>query len=134
MDAKFITLPALIILEKIICFIIGYLIIRLGYNLIVSGIKGEFKFSSDYKGFRGALKSSSPGLLFVLLGAVLIAFTLFSKKTFEYSGGAINNNGYSQSSTEYKDNIDSLSNPEPAKTLKYDTSKERIIIYKRKKE
>jgi len=66
MDSKLLTLPALIVLEKIVCFIIGYLIVRLGYKLLISGIKGEFKFTSEYKGIKGGLISSSPGLLFVL--------------------------------------------------------------------
>jgi len=87
MDIEALVFPALIVLLKMTCFIIGYLIVRLGYNLLVSGIKGEFKFTSEYKGIKGGLISSSPGLLFVLLGTLLIAYTVFVDKPFKYDWG-----------------------------------------------
>lgn len=71
---------AMIILMKIVCFILGYLTIRLGYNLISSGVKGEFKFSAKLSGFKTDLASVSPGLLFVLLGIFLIGFAIYVEK------------------------------------------------------
>ncbi|MCP4580089.1 MAG: hypothetical protein GY839_00615 [candidate division Zixibacteria bacterium] len=71
---------ALIIFMKVVCFILGYLTIRLGYNLISSGVKGEFKFSTSLGGVKADLASISPGLLFVLLGVFLIAFAIYVKK------------------------------------------------------
>lgn len=70
----------MIILMKIVCFILGYLTIKLGYYLISSGVKGEFKFSANIAGVKADLASVSPGLLFVLLGVLLIGFAIFVEK------------------------------------------------------
>ena len=74
---------ALLVLMKIVCFFLGYLTIRLGYLLIASGAKGEFKFSASYGTFKGNLVSVSPGLLFVLLGILLIGYALFVDKAVD---------------------------------------------------
>lgn len=71
---------ALVILMKVICFILGYLTIRLGYKLISSGVKGEFKFSAKLGGVKTDLASVSPGLLFVLLGVLLIGYAVYVEK------------------------------------------------------
>ena len=70
----------LIILMKIVCFILGYLIVRLGYLLISSGVKGQFKFSAKLAGVQADLASVSPGLLFVLLGVLLIGYAIYVEK------------------------------------------------------
>ncbi len=70
----------LIILMKIVCFILGYLTIRLGYLLISSGVKGQFKFSAKLAGVQADLASVSPGLLFVLLGVLLIGYAIYVEK------------------------------------------------------
>jgi hypothetical protein len=72
---------ALVILMKIVCFILGYLTIRLGYELIASGVKGEFKFAASLAGVKADLASVSPGLLFVLLGILLIRLRHLRAKT-----------------------------------------------------
>ena len=72
---------AMIILMKIVCFILGYLIVRLGFVLIKSGVTGEFKFAGSWAGFKADLASVSPGLLFVLLGVFLISFAMYSDKS-----------------------------------------------------
>ncbi len=74
----------LIILMKTVCFILGYKIIKLGYHLIVSGVKGEFKFSSSFAGFKADLASLSPGLLFVLLGVMVIMIAVYTNKNVTY--------------------------------------------------
>jgi hypothetical protein len=74
----------LLVSMKIFCFLIGYLTIRLGYKLIESGVKGEFKFSANYHGIKGGLVSSSPGLLFVLLGVGLICYAMYVNKTYDH--------------------------------------------------
>ena len=78
----------LVILMKIVCFILGYKTVKLGYNLISSGIKGEFKFSSNFMGFKADLVSISPGLLFVVLGVMLIMIAVYTKKTITYTDTA----------------------------------------------
>jgi|GEM_PF-2818544 len=74
---------ALIILLKIVCFILGYLTIKLGYRLINSGAKGQFKFSAKIGSIKGNLASVSPGLLFVLLGVILIGYAMYVEKGVE---------------------------------------------------
>jgi len=70
---------------KIVAFMLGFLTIKMGNNLMKDGIKGGFKFSTEAKGIKGALESGSPGLLFVLLGIVLIGYAMFLKKGVELS-------------------------------------------------
>lgn len=75
----------LIICMKVVVFVTGYLIVRLGYNLILSGAKGEFKFKTKLLDFQADLASISPGLLFVLLGTILIGWALFVPKPVDFS-------------------------------------------------
>lgn len=65
---------------RITCFILGFLTIRLGYQLILKGAKGEFKFSSSLAGLKSKLESLSPGLLFLLLGTILIGYGMSVKR------------------------------------------------------
>jgi len=71
-----------ICLMKVTCFILGYLIVRLGFDLIRDGVKGEFTFKSSLGGFKADLVSVSPGLLFVLLGVILIGYSMWVNKSF----------------------------------------------------
>jgi hypothetical protein len=73
----------MVIVMKIVCFILGYFTIRLGYKLITSGVKGEFKFSAKLGGAKTDLASVSPGLLFVLLGVFLIGYAMYIDKGVE---------------------------------------------------
>ena len=79
-EALYLITFGLVVLEKIVCFILGYLTIRLGYLLIASGVKGEFKFAAKLGGVKTDLASVSPGLLFVLLGVMLIGFAIYVDK------------------------------------------------------
>ena len=76
---------------KIVCFILGYLTVRLGYDLIKSGVKGEFKFSASFGGTKADLASVSPGLLFVLLGVGLVGYAIYVDKgvTLTYPSSAV---------------------------------------------
>lgn len=65
---------------KTIIFVLGFLTVKMGHTLIRDGVKGSFKFSTETKGIKGALQSSSPGLLFVLLGVFIMAYALFQHK------------------------------------------------------
>jgi len=64
---------------KIVTLIIGYLIVKLGYKLLVTGVKGKFKFKGNYQGAKADLASSSPGLLFLLLGVFLLITSVVTK-------------------------------------------------------
>lgn len=70
----------LVFLLKITAFVLGYLTIRLGYQLIADGAKGEFNFSGELIGAKAGLVSMSPGLLFVVLGTFLIGYAIFVDK------------------------------------------------------
>lgn len=83
MDLKLFIPVALVILLKMFCFLLGYLTIRLGYSLISNGVQGKFKFTSEFKGAKAGLASSSPGLLFVLLGVILIGYAMYVNKTYD---------------------------------------------------
>ena len=75
---------ALIFTLKCICVVLGYKIIKLGYSLLNDGIKGNFKFSLGYHGFKSGLVSASPGLLFVFLGVCLIVAGLWINKNIQF--------------------------------------------------
>jgi len=70
----------LVVVLKIVCLILGYLTIRLGHESISSGAKGEFKFSAKFSGTGADLASASPGLLFILLGILLMGFAMYVDK------------------------------------------------------
>lgn len=79
------SLPILIF--KIGVLVVGYLITKMGFELFVKGITGEFKFKSEIQGMKADLVSASPGTFFVLMGAMLIAFAILKDNpyTFETS-------------------------------------------------
>ncbi|MGI4758083.1 MAG: hypothetical protein ACRYGF_14690 [Janthinobacterium lividum] len=74
----------LLFLLKSLCFLLGYLTVRLGYGLIRDGAKGDFTFKADLAGFKADLASVSPGLLFVLLGIGLIGYAMAVNKVVDY--------------------------------------------------
>ena len=114
----------LVILMKIVCFILGYKTVKLGYNLISSGIKGEFKFSSNFIGFKADLVSISPGLLFVLLGVMLRMIAVYTKKTVTYSDTA--------SQTPAADSARTFKQGPEVKITDPDTSEIDSIFYQQK--
>ena len=84
-EVTFVASGALVVFMKIVCFILGYLTIRLGYKLIDAGVKGSFKFSASLGGAKADLASVSPGLLFVLLGVFLIGYAIYVNKAFVFT-------------------------------------------------
>jgi len=77
---EYIVSVAAIFALKMTCFVLAYLTVRLGHNLIEAGVKGEFKFSAHFAGARADLVSVSPGLLFVVLGTALAVFAIRVEK------------------------------------------------------
>ena len=78
---------------KLAMLIIGYKVTKLGHDLLVKGVTGEFKFSGSYNGAKGDLISASPGLLFLLLGVVVLAVAItksvpFNTTVEQQAGGA----------------------------------------------
>jgi hypothetical protein len=74
---------------KVTCFILGYLVIKIGASLLREGIKGEFKFSADISGLKGDLASASPGLLFLVVGGILIGIAMSVEKPARYVSGGM---------------------------------------------
>ncbi|MHB9140648.1 MAG: hypothetical protein ACYC25_02085 [Paludibacter sp.] len=74
----------MILVLKIICLIIGFVIIKYGQKMIYAGIKGEYNFSVNYKGIKGGIISSSPGLLFLIFGGFLICYALYVHKEVKF--------------------------------------------------
>ena len=70
---------------KLSVLVIGYLIAKMGYELLVKGVTGEFKFKGSISGAKADLVGASPGLLFLLLGVVLLSMAVFKDKTFSTS-------------------------------------------------
>ena len=85
----FVYASALVIFMKIVCFILGFLTVRLGYKLIKAGVSGQFKFSANLGGFKTDLASVSPGLLFVLLGVILIGYAMHVEKDVHVKGSGM---------------------------------------------
>jgi hypothetical protein len=71
-----------IILFKIAALIVGYLLAKLGYDLLIKGITGQFQFKGDFKGVKADIVSASPGTLFIVLATVILIFTLIADKPF----------------------------------------------------
>ena len=65
---------------KIVCILVGFGVVYLGYKLLLAGVKGKFKFSASWLKNKADLASASPGLLFLLLGCFLIGYTLSAER------------------------------------------------------
>ncbi|GGF29040.1 hypothetical protein GCM10011611_38900 [Aliidongia dinghuensis] len=73
---------------KIAALLVGYLVARLGFQLLVMGVKGEFRFRSTFKAGSVDLISVSPGLFFTLMATVIITVGVLKDKPFETSFSA----------------------------------------------
>lgn len=78
---------------KVTVLVVGYKIARLGHDLLLKGISGGFKFSGGYAGIKGDLISSSPGLLFLLLGVVLLCVGVWKDAQFATTSNGSRSSG-----------------------------------------
>jgi hypothetical protein len=74
-------------LLKVICFVIGFAVVRIGADLLREGVKGDFNFSANLTGAKADLVSASPGLLFLLLGIVLVGYAMWLPKPVTAADG-----------------------------------------------
>lgn len=75
-----------VLLMKLFAMTIGYRIVKLGYDALVRGIKGEFDFGGKVTGkVELKLLSASPGLFFVLLGSAIIIWAIAVEKPIKFS-------------------------------------------------
>lgn len=68
-------------IQKIIALIIGGSFGYLGYKLVVMGATGVFDLSGNIAGFKGKLISASPGLIFIIAGAVIVIYVVTKIET-----------------------------------------------------
>ena len=74
-----------LLIMKLAAIIAGYGIIKMGYEALVKGVKGEFDFGGKAKNdFEFKLVSASPGLFFVLFGSFIIVWSLFVKQPLHF--------------------------------------------------
>jgi len=71
--------------QKIAAILGGIYCLYLGHDLLLKGVTGEFDFSFGFQGAKGKLASASPGLFFVLIGAIIIIFVVRAKETYKTS-------------------------------------------------
>ncbi len=71
-----------LVVFKLAVLVIGYLIARLGHDLLIKGVSGEFKFRTEFKGTKADLVSASPGVFFILMATILIAIGVIKDKPF----------------------------------------------------
>ncbi len=67
---------------KLTVLLVGYLIAKLGHDLLIKGVTGEFKFKAEIKGTKADLMSASPGIFFIFLAVVLMAIGVIKDKPF----------------------------------------------------
>jgi len=72
-----------LVLFKLCVLFVGYLIARLGYELLIKGVSGAFHFHSQLKGSTADLVSASPGIFFIFMASILIAVGVIKDKPFE---------------------------------------------------
>jgi hypothetical protein len=77
------TTNLLVLSYKLACLLVGYKVIRLGADLLVKGVKGEFKFQANYQAWKTDLFSTSPGIFFILMGTIVIVVTVYKGFTIE---------------------------------------------------
>jgi hypothetical protein len=70
---------------KLAVLVVGYLIARLGFELLVKGITGQFKFSAKLNENSADLISASPGIFFIFLAVTLISIAILKDKPFSLS-------------------------------------------------
>ena len=71
-----------ILVFKLTVLVVGYLFARLGYNLLIKGVGGEFKLRTELKGMKADLVSASPGLFFIAMATVMIGVAIWKDKPF----------------------------------------------------
>jgi hypothetical protein len=100
------------LLYKIAILFVGYLLARLGHELLKKGISGEFKFRAEMKGVKADLVSASPGLFFILMATVVIAVGVFRETPFETSVGCAPEKRVEDSREQDVDSKSMLKKPE----------------------
>lgn len=68
-----------LVVYKLACLAVGTLFAWLGYRLFMAGIWGAAgNLEANFKDWRLMLKSAAPGTFFVVLGAVVILYAVFT--------------------------------------------------------
>lgn len=77
-----------IVFYKVASLVAGVCLSYMGYRLFMAGIWGDAGHAeAEYKDFSIILKRAAPGTFFVILGAIVLAVTLFMG--LEYKGAGV---------------------------------------------
>ncbi|MBI5016432.1 MAG: hypothetical protein HZB55_13210 [Deltaproteobacteria bacterium] len=71
-----------LVVFKLAVLVVGYLLAKLGHDLLIKGVSGEFKFKAEFQGTKADLISASPGIFFILMATILIAIGILKDKPF----------------------------------------------------
>lgn len=82
-----------ILIFKLVLIWAGVAVVRMGYELLLRGVSGDFKFQGGFHGVKADLVSASPGLLFAFLGVVLLAIGASVDKPFSMEMESANAGG-----------------------------------------
>ena len=69
---------------------VGYRIARLGHDMLLKGVTGQFDFKTEFRGGKAALVSASPGIFFILMAVALISVSIFKESIVTSSTSAGN--------------------------------------------
>jgi magnesium-transporting ATPase (P-type) len=64
---------------------LGYLLVFTGALYVLRKASAAYRLSTKASGFEGTLQTSSPGLVIITLGVLLIAVTILTKSDVEYT-------------------------------------------------
>jgi hypothetical protein len=74
----------LIFWYKIVCLVVGLVIVYLGYTLFVKGVFGESgDVEGSFKDYKLIVRKAAPGTYFVLFGSIIIGMIVFKGFSME---------------------------------------------------
>lgn len=82
---NYITFAVTVTLVKIVTIVIGYLVAKLGYNTMMSGVKGKNSIELSALGTKFKFKGVTPGLALGVIGVLMIGWALSTKHHFSAS-------------------------------------------------
>jgi len=75
-------------LIKIVALVIGYYVVRLGYNTMMSGVKGDDSVEVGAFGTRFKFKGVTPGLALGIIGVLMMGWALSTRSQFSANLGS----------------------------------------------
>ena len=76
------------VLERLVLVVAGIVLIVLGYYLYLNGVGGEAKIAIETTGQKYQLENAAPGIVFALLGAIVLGRSILSPLKIEETTAA----------------------------------------------